>query len=320
MRVRGILALLAASALVGSPTWALTDEEIFRDFRFNLKNPGARAMGLGGAFLSLADDATAAQANPAGLGFMMSPEIFAEMRATDNGAQSTVLTETLPTGIDTFLATGTDMDDTVSLSFLSGVYTSNNNKWAVGASRQELVNISNATLSKFAFTYEDTPGAFLAEGTGAIDVDVVNWNVSGSWRPITNLGIGATVTYSKLNVQSLVTNTIVDTAGAVAPSQILEPTLDLQTTIDDDDDDVVFGLGILYKVVNKWSVGGVYRRGPSFEVEEQITANPGGLDIFRVSQRVGPRFVNTFSLPDTAAVGGSWNPTQKLTLTGETRT
>ena len=34
---------------------------------FNLQNPGARAMGIGGAFISLADDSTAAQANPAGL-------------------------------------------------------------------------------------------------------------------------------------------------------------------------------------------------------------------------------------------------------------
>ena len=32
---------------------ALTDEEIFRDFRFNLINPGARSLAIGGAFISL---------------------------------------------------------------------------------------------------------------------------------------------------------------------------------------------------------------------------------------------------------------------------
>jgi hypothetical protein len=35
------------------------------DFRFN--NPGARANAMGGAFIGLADDATAAYTNPAGL-------------------------------------------------------------------------------------------------------------------------------------------------------------------------------------------------------------------------------------------------------------
>jgi hypothetical protein len=39
----------------------------FTTFQFSFSNPGARSMGLGGAFVALADDATAAFANPAGL-------------------------------------------------------------------------------------------------------------------------------------------------------------------------------------------------------------------------------------------------------------
>ena len=35
--------------------------------QFSFSNPGARSLGLGGAFVALADDATAAWANPAGL-------------------------------------------------------------------------------------------------------------------------------------------------------------------------------------------------------------------------------------------------------------
>lgn len=37
---------------------------------FNFANPGARARGIGGAFVALADDSTAALANPAGLAFL----------------------------------------------------------------------------------------------------------------------------------------------------------------------------------------------------------------------------------------------------------
>jgi hypothetical protein len=45
-------------------------------------NPGARSIGLGGAFAAVADDATAAFANPAGLTQILRPEISIELRFT----------------------------------------------------------------------------------------------------------------------------------------------------------------------------------------------------------------------------------------------
>jgi hypothetical protein len=46
-----------------------------------LVNPGARSLGLGGAFVAVADDATAAWANPSGLMQLVRPEISAELRS-----------------------------------------------------------------------------------------------------------------------------------------------------------------------------------------------------------------------------------------------
>jgi long-subunit fatty acid transport protein len=43
-------------------------------------NPGARSLALGGAFVAVADDATAAYANPSGLVQLLRPEISAEVR------------------------------------------------------------------------------------------------------------------------------------------------------------------------------------------------------------------------------------------------
>ena len=48
----------------------------------NLSNPGARSLALGGAFVGLADDATAAYANPAGLTVLSDPEVSFEGRST----------------------------------------------------------------------------------------------------------------------------------------------------------------------------------------------------------------------------------------------
>ncbi len=45
-------------------------------------NPGARSIALGGAFAAIADDATAAFSNPAGLIQIVRPELSAELRAT----------------------------------------------------------------------------------------------------------------------------------------------------------------------------------------------------------------------------------------------
>ena len=67
LRIALILWIVAVSAApAGGQTAA---------FQFSFPNPGARSMGLGGAFVALADDATAALANPAGLVQLAAPEV-----------------------------------------------------------------------------------------------------------------------------------------------------------------------------------------------------------------------------------------------------
>ncbi|MGZ8867156.1 MAG: UPF0164 family protein [Thermoanaerobaculia bacterium] len=59
-----------------------TDIESLSGLQFNFGNPGARALGMGGAFLGLADDASAVEANPAGLTILRKPEVSLEVRNT----------------------------------------------------------------------------------------------------------------------------------------------------------------------------------------------------------------------------------------------
>ena len=68
-------------ALVAVPAAAQNvDIEALSGLQFNFGNPGARSLGMGGAFLGLADDASAAEANPAGLTILRKPEISIEAR------------------------------------------------------------------------------------------------------------------------------------------------------------------------------------------------------------------------------------------------
>lgn len=71
-----VTVLLSAAA---APCWS---QESARIADTVFANPGARSLGLGGAFAAIADDASAAFANPAGLVQILRPEISAEIRFT----------------------------------------------------------------------------------------------------------------------------------------------------------------------------------------------------------------------------------------------
>ena len=71
--------VLIAATLAVLPCWS---QESTRIADTVFANPGARSLALGGAFAAIADDATAAFANPAGLVQILRPEISAEIRGT----------------------------------------------------------------------------------------------------------------------------------------------------------------------------------------------------------------------------------------------
>jgi len=56
-----LFSLFLAFSSMPAPGRAQTNTENFSQFEFNFNNPGARATGIGGAFISIADDATAAE-------------------------------------------------------------------------------------------------------------------------------------------------------------------------------------------------------------------------------------------------------------------
>ncbi|MCB1033930.1 MAG: hypothetical protein KDD47_08875, partial [Acidobacteria bacterium] len=81
-RLASILPLLLGSMLLTTdlPAHGQANSEALATLQFNFTTPGARSLGLGGAFLGLADDATAAYTNPAGLTVLSKPEVSLEGR------------------------------------------------------------------------------------------------------------------------------------------------------------------------------------------------------------------------------------------------
>ena len=64
--------------LIGLSGWPTAAQEAVLAIEFDFSNPGARSLAMGGAFVGLADDATAAYANPAGLTALLQPEVSLE--------------------------------------------------------------------------------------------------------------------------------------------------------------------------------------------------------------------------------------------------
>ncbi len=76
-------ALLLFLGVIPSSARAQTDSALLSKVSFNLTNPGGKSLAMGGAFTAIADDATAALANPAGLGLISSIEFAVSGKRTD---------------------------------------------------------------------------------------------------------------------------------------------------------------------------------------------------------------------------------------------
>jgi len=76
-----IITTVLIAALAAAPCWSQDSLGVTGTV---FTSPGARSIGLGGAFAAIADDATAAFANPAGLVQILRPELSIELRFTSS--------------------------------------------------------------------------------------------------------------------------------------------------------------------------------------------------------------------------------------------
>lgn len=285
----------AASFIFVLLSWnvfAITDEEIFRNFQFSFQNPGARSSAMGGAFIGLADDATAAEANPAGLTILTKPEVSFEYRHTQYDNKFLNSTNPFEPG-QTEILSSNNLQDTDQPSFLSVVFPSE--RLTVGFSRQEVLNVKgdiNETLRLFVGPGVTVDFASLANA----DEKVVNYNFSAAGKLSDSFSLGLSVRYSTLNWTSDVQN------FAIIGDQRLAA---FQTNIDDSDSAVAYNFGALWKANAHFSLGGVYKKNPKFEIT--------GVETGAIAQKPGP-FNMVFKLPDTYGFGMAVKPNDNLTL------
>lgn len=330
--------LLAAALLVCAATTAVaqnTDIESLSGLQFNFANPGARALGMGGAFLGLADDASAVEANPAGLTILRRPEISLEVR---NYMESQLLTTS---GVypDLNRTAFNHHSKAAQVAFASAVYPIG--RFTVGAYFHEpLRNKGQGAVvpSEDQFgRVVDVPTFFLPRnGTpvsedecesirqqqndffaclewglnpfvSAIDVQQRTWGLSGAWQVHPKFSIGATARYQTFREEAL-------TLRVTPDLQTAEVTVQATATVDEqgfyhpkEERDFTFAAGFKWTPTEKLSFGGTYKQGPRFDAPVFYGDLQSGFELSEV-------WATEFHMPDVAGLGVSFRPIPVLTI------
>ena len=143
---RLVAPILFCTILLGAgPSYAQGGPETLQ---FSFSNPGARSIGLGGAFVALADDATAIYSNPGGLVQLARPEISIDGRFWSYATPFTEGGQVLGDTRD--LRSGVSRDAIPGISFLSFVYPKDD--WSFAVYRHQSASFESRTETQGFFT------------------------------------------------------------------------------------------------------------------------------------------------------------------------
>lgn len=267
-RSLGAAVLLAA---VLSTAGAAAQPLTIPRFNFNFSNPGARSLGFAGAFAALADDATAAFANPAGLVQLTRPEVSLEIRRWSRSPSFIAggRTDGEPTGIglDTApgLLRGRDSSRTVGPSFAAVVLPKG--RWCFGLYGHRLARFEISTESQgFFFADPETPtgtGRFPASRE-SVDLEVVTAGFAAALRVNDRLSLGLGIVHSDLSLTTTSDLYLPDdnTPDSLFGEISFRPDRQLSTSrLAIDGGDWTLNGGLLWSATDRLSAGLFYRQG-----------------------------------------------------------
>ncbi len=273
---RALLLALAASLAASSAT----GQESILALEFSFSNPGARSLGFGGAFVAIADDATAAFANPAGLIQLIRPEASIEGRGWSYSTPYTQggRAEGEPTGIGIDDVAGLRMAESsaeiAELSFLSVVYP--RKRWAVAFYRHQLASFefSGATQGLFG-------GGELSrradDQRDVFDFEVLGYAVSGAYRLSDAFSLGLSLVYFDGSMTSVSAAYLPDAPTFEAffsESSYLPSRLIVTEHFTIDDSGWGASAGVLWSLSERWKLGAFRRLGTELAMEATVVAGP----------------------------------------------
>lgn len=334
-------ALAVVLLLLAHHAAAQLESPLLSKVRLNLVNPGGKSLAMGGAFVALADDATAALANPAGLTqltawqvgssgklFSFDPELrraFYSLGA-DGTYQKFLEEADRPRGRQSDLEFASIVGPVGQRTSVA-VYRAINLRYRLDADK-----LAGGNYRAFSLTVPPNSAVTLDE-QGGLDIRSEVWGVSLA-ENLGALSVGAGVTFSRLRYEL--------TGGAAGGGHLFITNADsvqgapgaqarLDTTVAAD---VTSGTKSGWVAGFKWQVfevgnvtiGGVYRKAPRFDVSYSVSS-VNRWNGSRVSFSCGADDPNvpgsgasacgTFDIPDDWSVGLSAQLHPNLLLSAE---
>jgi long-chain fatty acid transport protein len=277
--------LLAAMVAASTQALAVSSFEYNSGIQFNFSNPGARSLGMGGAYLGFSDDATAAYTNPAGLTVLSQPEIAVEYRASR---------------YSTPFVSGANGQETDSKSksngpaYFAAVYPGDG--WAVAFYRNEELDFENEFEKGIVPVTFGTLTGNIAAARSAVEAETVNYGLSGAFEINDNFSVGISAIY-----------TMFDFAAATVRDRD-DGTFSLQDE-NADAETYTYNIGATYKVDDKLSFGLAYRRGAEFDTV--VRAARLGVDgnLSNIEVREG-----SFNIPHQIGLGVAYKATDNFSV------
>ncbi|ODU34364.1 MAG: hypothetical protein BGP24_23590 [Lysobacterales bacterium 69-70] len=297
------MAVTAALFGFAGSAFAITDSETNASIPFSFSSPGARSLGMAGAFLGLADDATAAYTNPAGLTQLVQTEISLEARHT---SYSTPYIDGGTASISPFSASGLNISDADSsntnLSYLSVVIP--HDRWSFALYRHE--------LARFETDFSTLNGADVGEFRlfpfrSIADLKIVSLGAAAAYKVNDNVSLGVGLTRYDFRFDTATVR-----VDDIDPQNISVASRQFQNG---DDNAFGFNVGARFKLSDQFSLGATYRKAPRFDYKainvlyNDVDGNPlPAPELFTSLNKV------RFDIPDIFGVGLSWRPTDALVV------
>lgn len=299
--VAAVLAALVSWASIAS---AQTNERVYEDFDFHFVTPGARAAGMGKTFIGLADDATAAASNPAGLANLLRQEFSFEFIVARNRHERFIPSEAGDTQV--FAST------VVTPSFLSYV-----------------IPLRRGGLSFFRHAVQDYKEDFAFQGRfidslndyedgafGTLNIQAENYGLSGAYVVNQIVSTGATFGISRLNLASDARSGSPD----IRDGELVRSNPRNGSTTNGTDLSWSAVAGLLVKPYPGVVVGATYSSGSTFKLETRLVGSflrtriPGDPSTRESVDRTGDQFTVDYVTPPRYSLGVSWRAANRLTL------
>jgi long-chain fatty acid transport protein len=291
LRKAAIFALAVCLLSPASAVFAQTNERLYENLSFRFTTPGARAAAMGKTFIGLADDATAAVSNPAGLSNLLEQEFSFEFSGTELRHQRT---GELGVGdVETF---GSFVFTPTFFSYVLPIH-----RGTVSFFRNSVQNFSE----KFQFGPREvaTRGQPEDGAFGQILVNAESYGVGGAFVVNRWLSVGGSVGVMSLDFAS--------ESRSGTPLNQRNGTNTIYSGVKWSG-----AAGVLMKPTRRVAVGANFIQGATFTMKTRLfgrflwtVLDPEGTIVLSGEERP-----IDYVIPDRFSVGGSWRVTDGLTV------